>query len=136
MTITQLPPILRDPLWLRSDRSAELPAVEVATIANSEAVGWPAPLLARRRARCAETRTLTVDELSDRLVQGPGLVDALQCEPGVPMRADLLASAQVLHGVRLFRQDDYGRTSVEFCQLHAVDASETMLELEALTALD
>ncbi|ROZ74311.1 DUF4132 domain-containing protein [Ramlibacter sp. WS9] len=55
MTVQTLPSILRDPPWLRADRPAELPAVEVAAIATAEAIDWPAPLLARLQARWVRT---------------------------------------------------------------------------------
>ena len=44
--------------------------------------------------------------------------------------------AQTLLGVRLFRQDEQGRTPVEFGSLDPVDASETLLELETLAPPD
>lgn len=49
--MSTLPPILRDPPWLRADRPAELPVVEVAVIETAPAIDWPAPMLARLQAR-------------------------------------------------------------------------------------
>lgn len=60
-SIDALPPILREPPWLRADRPGQLPALEIAAIATPDALAWPAGLLERVRAMQAHVQ---VDDLA------------------------------------------------------------------------
>ena len=45
-----VPPILREPPWLRADRPGQLPVLEVAAIATPEALAWRQDLLERLKS--------------------------------------------------------------------------------------
>ena len=49
-----LPPILRDPPWLRADRPGQLPVLDVPAIVTPDALAWPADLLERVRVMSAQ----------------------------------------------------------------------------------
>lgn len=59
---SKLPLILRDPPWLRADRPAEIPVVEVVPIAIPDAIDWPADLLARLHARWVPGTATAMDK--------------------------------------------------------------------------
>ena len=59
-----VPPILREPPWLRTDRPGQLPVLEVAAIATPDALAWPPELLARLQTMPPRPEPDPVDELA------------------------------------------------------------------------
>lgn len=46
-----LPPLLREPPWLRADRPGELPAFDMSVITTPEALAWPQPMVWRQSSQ-------------------------------------------------------------------------------------